>query len=153
VLVSPEPTAAPSGVQVGAVRVLRAVALVAVVVGATGSIGLMLHVGRRNPSRLLLIMFAIWVLSPFVGLALAASGSQRWLVTARERVHVVMVIVALASLAIYAQVAFGPPRPRPASAFLMVPLASWGLIAATLGMAVLRSGKPSGRGGSGPATG
>ena len=67
-------------------------------VGATGSIGLMLHVGRRNPSRVLLVLFAMWVLSPFVGLALAASGSQRWLVAARERVHVVMVIVALASL-------------------------------------------------------
>ena len=146
---SPEPTAAPSGVQVGAVRVLRAVALVAVVIGATGSIGLMLHVGRRNPSRILLVLFAIWVLSPFVGLALAARGSQRWLVAAREKFHVVMLIVALGSLAIYAQVAFGPPRPRPASAFLMVPLAAWGLIVATLGMAVLRSGKPSDRGPAG----
>src|SRR5437764_448822 len=108
----------------------------------------MLHVGRRNPSRVLLVLFAMWVLSPFVGLALAASGSQRWLVAARERVHVVMVIVALASLVIYGRVALGPPRPRPAAAFLVVPLASWGLIAATLGMAALRSGKPSDRGGA-----
>jgi len=126
-------------------RVLRAVALVAVVIGATGSIGLMLYVGRHNPSRMLLVLFAIWVLSPFVGLVLAASGSQRWLVAARERVHVVMLIVALGSLAIYGQVAFGPPRPRPASAFLVVPFGSWGLIVATLGMAA--SGKPSDRGG------
>ena len=124
---------------------MRAVALVAVVVGATGSIGLMLDVGRHNPSRMLLVLFAIWVLSPFVGLVLAASGSPRWLVAARERVHVVMLIVALGSLAIYGQVAFGPPRPRPASAFLVVPFGSWGLIVATLGMAALRSGKPSDR--------
>jgi hypothetical protein len=120
-----------------------------VVVGATGSIGLMLHVGRANPSRTLLVLFAIWVLSPFVGLALAASGSQPWLVAAREGVHVVMLIVALGSLAIYGRVAFGPPRPRPAAAFLVVPLGSWGLIAATLGMAALRSGKPSDRGAAG----
>ena len=124
---------------------MRAVALVAVVVGATGSIGLMLYVGRHNPSHMLLVLFAIWVLSPFVGLALAASGSARWLVAAREWVHVVMLIVALGSLAIYWQVAFGPPRPRPAAAFLMAPLASWGLIVATLGMTALRSGKPSDR--------
>jgi hypothetical protein len=126
-------------------RVLRAVALVAVVIGATGSIGLMLYVGRHNPSRMLLVLFAIWVLSPFVGLVLAARRSQRWLVAARERVHVVMLIVTLGSLAIYWQVAFGPPRPRPAATFLMVPLASWGLIVATLGMAALRSARPSDR--------
>jgi len=66
---------------------VRAVALVAVVVEAAGSIGSMLYVGRHNPSRMLLVLFAIWVLSPFVGLVLAASGSQRWLVAARERVH------------------------------------------------------------------
>jgi hypothetical protein len=124
---------------------VRVVALVAVVVGATGSIGLMLYVGRRNPSSILLVLFAIWVLSPFVGLALAASGSARWLVAARERVHVVMPVVALGSLAIYGVVACGPPRPRPAAAFLVVPLASWVFIAATLGMAALRSGKPSDR--------
>jgi tryptophan-rich sensory protein len=124
---------------------VRAVALVAVVVGAAGSIGLMLYVGRRNPSSMLLVLFAIWVLSPFVGLALAASGSARWFVAARERVHVVMLIVAMGSLAIYGQVAFGPPRPRPAAAFLLVPFGSWGLIVANLGMAALRSGKPSDR--------
>jgi hypothetical protein len=126
---------------------VKTVALVAVVVGAAGSIGLMLHVGRRNPSLMLLALFAIWVLSPFVGLLLAASGSQRWLVAARQSVHVLMLIVALGSLAIYGQVVFGPPRPRPASKFLLVPLGSWVLIVATLGMAALRSGKPSDRSG------
>jgi hypothetical protein len=95
---------------VGPVRVLRAVALVAVVAGATGSISLMLHVGRRSPSRILLVLFTIWVLSPFVGLALAASRSQRGLAAARERIHVVMLMVALGSLAIYGQVAIGPQR-------------------------------------------
>lgn len=124
---------------------MKTIALVAVVVRAAGSIGLMLHVGRRNPSLVLLALFAIWVLSPFVGLVLAARGSQRWLVAARERVHVLMLIVAVGSLAIYGQVVFGPPRPRPASKFLLVPLGSWVLIAATLGMAALRSGQPSDR--------
>ncbi|PYQ00916.1 MAG: hypothetical protein DMF82_20765 [Acidobacteria bacterium] len=121
-------------------------ALVAVVAGATGSIGLMLHVGRRNPSSMLMALFAVWVLSPFVGLGLAASRSPRWSVATRATVHVVMLVVALGSLAIYGQVAFGPPRPKPASAFLLVPLGSWVLIAATVGIAALRSGKPSRRG-------
>lgn len=124
---------------------MKTVALVAVAVGAAGSIGLMLHVGRRNPSLMLLALFAIWVLSPFVGLVVAASGSQRWLVAARASVHVVTLVIALGSLAIYGRVAFGPPRPRPAAAFLVVPLASWVLIVATLGMGALRSGQPSDR--------
>lgn len=59
-------------------------AKIAVPVGAAGSLGLMLFVGRHNPSRF---------------------------------------------LAVYAGVAFGPPRSKPAAAFLIVPLASWLLIA------------------------
>ena len=41
---------------------------------------------------------------------------------------IVMLILALGSVAIYADVAFGPPREKPAFVFLVVPLASWLLI-------------------------
>src|SRR5439155_13037577 len=45
------------------------VALIAALVGAVGSVGLLLQVGRRKHSPpLLLALFAIWVLSPFVAL-------------------------------------------------------------------------------------
>lgn len=54
----------------GLLGLLRAVALIAVVAGAGGSIGLMLWAGHRNPSRLLIVLFAIWVLSPFVALVI-----------------------------------------------------------------------------------
>ncbi|SRR6266481_2275270 len=134
---------ADTGAQVGLVRLLRAVALVAVVAGAAGSLALMLYVGRRNPSRMLLLLFTLWVLSPFVGLALAAGRAQRWSVATRGTVHLVTLIVAVGSLAIYGAVAFGPPRRTPAFAFLVVPLGSWVLIAATVGMAAVRAGKPT----------
>jgi hypothetical protein len=39
----------------GFLGLLHAVALIAVVAGALGSVGLMLWVGHRNPSRVLLI--------------------------------------------------------------------------------------------------
>src|SRR5262245_21009562 len=52
-------------------RVLSASAQIAVVAGAGGSLGLMLYAGRRNPSWILLLLFAIWVLSPFVAAVLA----------------------------------------------------------------------------------
>lgn len=45
---------------------LRAAAMIAAAVGAVGSVGLTLYVGRHNPSRILISLFLIWVLSPFV---------------------------------------------------------------------------------------
>jgi len=54
--------------EAGFLCVLRAAALIALLVGAVGSVGLMLHAGRRKDSpRLLLALFAIWVLSPLCG--------------------------------------------------------------------------------------
>ena len=51
----------------GILGLLRAVALIEVVAGAVGSVGLTLRAGQRSP-RLLLVLFTIWVLSPFVAL-------------------------------------------------------------------------------------
>src|SRR5450432_3739404 len=61
----------------GFLGLLRAVSLIAVVVGAVGSVGLMLSAGRSTP-RFLLVLFVIWVLSPFVALAWANVVSRRW---------------------------------------------------------------------------
>ena len=57
---------------------LHAAALAAVVAAAGGSVGLMLWVGRHNPSSVLLLLFALWVVSPFMGLQLADMFSKRW---------------------------------------------------------------------------
>jgi hypothetical protein len=109
----------------GALAVLRAVALIAVVAGAVGSLGLMLFVGRRNPSIFLIALFAIWVLSPFVALALANVGSARWSIATRKALYLVTLVVTLGSFALYADVVLRPPRATPASRFLVVPLGSW----------------------------
>ena len=45
---------------------LRTTALTAVLAGAGGSFGLMLRAGRRNHSRILMVLMAGWVLSPFM---------------------------------------------------------------------------------------
>jgi len=50
----------------GFLGLLRSAARIAVPAGAVGSVGLMLHAGRRNDSRILLVLFTLWVLSPFV---------------------------------------------------------------------------------------
>jgi hypothetical protein len=95
----------------------------------------MLRVGHRNKSIVLLAMFALWDIAPFVGLLVAHRVSRGWASTARTTLDWVTLLVALASLAIYGVVALGPPRPKPASWFLIVPVASWLLIGGVLWIA------------------
>lgn len=94
------------------------IAPLAALAGAVGSVWFTLLVGRHNPSRLLVAMFLVWVLAPFIALAFT-----KW------ALPVLTVLIALASLAIYGRVALGPPTAQPAFAFLVVPLASWLVIA------------------------
>ncbi|HLJ17702.1 MAG TPA: hypothetical protein VKV15_24610 [Bryobacteraceae bacterium] len=124
-------------------RPLRAVAMILAVAGATGSVGLMLRAGHRNGSRLLLTLFAIWVLSPFVALLLANLISKQWSVFTRATLYSLMLVLTLGSLAIYADVAFGPPRAKTAFAFVVVPPASWLLIAIVVPIAAFLSGRRS----------
>ena len=106
----------------GFLGLLRAVALIAVVAGALGSVGLMLWVGHRNPSRVLLVLFAIWDLSPFVALLLADMVSKRWSVITRATLHIVMLVLAPISLVLYGDVVLRP-RPQPLSCSLSFPWA------------------------------
>ena len=128
----------------GFLELLRAAALVAVVIGAVGSVGLMMSVGHRNPSRLLLALFLIWDVSPFVGLVLAVMISKRWSVITRATLYGLMLIVTLGSLALYGDVVLRP-RPQPAARFLVVPLGSWLLMTIVIPIAALVSGRLSRR--------
>jgi hypothetical protein len=119
--------------------VLRTAALIALPAGAVGSVAFMLIAGHRNPSRVLLLLFAIWVLSPFVGLILAIIVSKGWSVLTRATLHGVILVLTLSSLAFYGDVALGPPRTKTAFTFVVVPPASWLLIAIAISIAALIS--------------
>jgi hypothetical protein len=108
---------------------IRGAALIAVASGAVGSLAFMFHVGRQQRSMILIILFTVWVLSPFAALLWADVLSKYWSVVARATLHAAALVIALGSLAIYGVVALGPPRPQPAFWFLIVPLASWLLMA------------------------
>ena len=125
----------------GFLGLLRAMALTAVGAGAGGAVASMLWVGRRNPSRVLLVLFAIWVLSPFVALVLANVVSWRWSALTRAALYSVILILTVGSLAIYGNVAFSPPGPKPAFMFLVVPLGSWLLMIIVVPMVALVSGR------------
>ena len=118
---------------------LRAVAMISVLTGAGGSVGLMLRVGHRNNSRILLALFAIWVLSPFVALVFANIASKGWSVITRATLYSVMLVLTLGSLAIYGDVALAPLTAKTVPVFVIVPPASWLLIAIVVPIAVLIS--------------
>jgi hypothetical protein len=123
---------------------VRPMALGAVVAGAVGSVGLMLWVGHRNPSLVLILLFVIWDLSPFMALLLADMVSKRWSVITRATLHIVMLVISLSSLALYGDVVLRPRR-QPAFIFLVVPLGSWLLITIVVPVAALISGRLSRR--------
>jgi hypothetical protein len=124
----------------GFLGILRAVSLIAVLAGAVGSLSLMLREGQRTP-RLLLVLFAIWVLSPFVALLWANIVSKRWSVLTRATLYCVTLVVTLGSLAIYSElVVLKPPGSANAFLFVAVPPASWVFIAIVVGIAALISG-------------
>ena len=117
---------------------MRAAALIAVLAGAVGSVGLLLRSGQDSP-RLLLVLFVIWVLSPFVALVAASVVSKRWSVLTRATLYSVMLLVALGSLAIYGDDALGHRRPQAAFVYVAVPPVSWLLIAIVVAIAALIS--------------
>jgi len=125
------------------------VALIGLAAGAIGSVGLMLLAGRaahRNPPRFLLVLFAIWVLAPFMALAAADVVSKRWSAFTRATLHGLAVVLTLAPLAIYGHAVLRPPRSTPAFVFVAVPLGSWLLMAMVVPTAALISRRLSHRG-------
>ena len=135
----------PTTPESGILRLLRAAALVAVLAGAVGSVGLTLYAGRRNDSRILMVLFTLWVLSPFVAVVSASIASKRWLALTRATLYSATLVVTLSSLVIYGVVALGPPRGKTAFVFVVVPPASWLLTAIAVTIVALISGRRSRR--------
>jgi hypothetical protein len=106
---------------------LHAIALIIVLGGAAGSLGLMFNAGRNQRSILLIILFTGWVLSPFIGLLVANVISKRWSMSTRATLYFLILFITLGSLVCYSG-AFSPPGTKPAFKFLIVPLISWLLI-------------------------
>jgi hypothetical protein len=122
----------------GSLGILRVVALVAVVIGALGSVGLTLNAGRSTP-RFLLILFVIWVLSPFVALACVNIRSKRWSVLTRVTLYCVTIVITLGSLAIYGNFILPPEGSPHAFVFVVVPPVSWLLLGIVVPIAALIS--------------
>ena len=102
----------------------------------------MLHAGRRTATPILLLIFAIWVLSPFALLVAAYARAKRWSVRTRAAVYWATLLVAVASLAIYGIADLGPLA-RKTPVFVAVPPLSWAVPVIALSIAALTSRRPS----------
>jgi hypothetical protein len=105
-------------------KTLPRLARFAALIGAPVAIALTIYAGRHNPSLLLIALFAVWTFAPFV--------AALWALAKRPRaaIAVATLVVSLASLAIYADAAFGHPRAKLGFIFLVVPFASLVIVAA-----------------------
>jgi hypothetical protein len=126
------------GVNDGFLGRLRSVALIAAVAGAVGSVGLTLRAGRNTP-RFLLVLFVVWVLSPFVALAWANVSSPRWSGLTRATLYGVTLVVTLGSLAVYGGLVQRPAGSANAFMFVVTPPVAWALIVIAVPLAALIS--------------
>jgi hypothetical protein len=117
---------------------LRIMALIVMLVGAIGCLLFMFNAGRNQNSFILIILFTIWVLSPFAGLLITDKISKRWKVLSRVTLYWLILVVTLGSLICYSG-AFGQLGAKPAFKFLVVPLISWLLLVTV----ILRVGRMS----------
>jgi hypothetical protein len=115
---------------------------VAIIVGAVGSLALLLYGGRSNTHLLITLGFIAWVLAPFALLALAERRSASWSPRVQATLRALTLIVAAASLAIYAYRAAFPPRTTGAFLFVIVPPVSVILVLVALAISSLMS-RPS----------
>jgi hypothetical protein len=119
---------------------LRAMARLALLAGAAGSIALMLRAGSRQPSTVLILLFSGWVLSPFIALALANLRAARWPPRMQTALSAAMIGVSVLCLAIYSMHAVRGVM-KAGFVYLVVPAAAWLLIVVALGVNALRSQK------------
>ena len=118
---------------------LRATALFVALAGAACSAGFTtLRASQRNSPRLLLVLMAIWVMSPFIAFIYASVVAKRWPVPTQVRLYRAMLVVTLGSVAIYGVDALHPLSAKGAPVFVSVPAASWLIFFTVVAVAVFK---------------
>lgn len=93
---------------------------------------LMIRAGARQRSLILILLFAGWVLSPFLALALANLRAPRWPPRVRTALHGAMLGVTAVSLTVYGSHAVRGGM-KAGFVYLVGPAMCWLLIVVVLG--------------------
>jgi len=116
----------------------RRLARIAALIGAVGSVALVIYAGRHNNHPFLVVLFALWVLSPFLAFEIATRLSVRWPSHAPAALDGLVVLAALASLAVYSYAVIRPGRAVP---FVIVPLVCGSLMLIVVASSVFVAGR------------
>lgn len=104
---------------------LRLPAVIARWLGAIAALALTLYAGRHNHSILLPILFAGWVLLPYIGLVAVDRLAARSRLDIANAIHAAALLLALIPPILYSATStLAPGRPATFS-FLSVPAATW----------------------------
>ena len=117
----------------GALTGMRFTALTALTIGAASSLGLWIH-AAQHPPPLIIVLFIVWVLSPFVVLGIGHVMAKRWAPSTQAALYWVALLVTVASLAIYADDAVAHRTAHPAAVYVVVPPTSWLVSVVALGV-------------------
>jgi len=117
---------------------IRRATFVIMLAGAFGSLGLTIRAARYAHSLILILLFGIWVFSPFMGLAVAYIFSNRWPVFTRNILYLLSMVLTIFSITVYAGT-WTPVNVKPAFVYLALPLLSWLALAVVIPLTVWRS--------------
>jgi hypothetical protein len=118
-------------------RPIRRVTFIVMLIGALASLGLTFRAGRNNHSLILILLFGIWVFTPFMGLVVAYILSNRWSAITRKVLYLLAMVLTVVSLLIYSGV-WIPAHMKPAFVFLIFPLLSWIILAVVIPLTASR---------------
>ncbi len=105
-------------------NLLRTIALTSSLIGTIMSLYFMFRAGSNQKSIVLIGLFTIWVLSPFMGLFIAHKVTSIWTVITRPLLYWLMLGLTIVSLIAYSGLA-KIPNTKPAFIFLVLPFVSW----------------------------
>jgi hypothetical protein len=118
---------------------LRTLGLAATVIGVLVSVALLVYVGSRAGSNktqpVVMLLIAIWVVSPWVILLALDAISKSWSDMTRSTIYGMMIFTTVISLAVYLYSAMGPVKPKAAAPFVAIPPLCWLLSAIAIAFA------------------
>lgn len=106
---------------------LSTIAASVTIAGGIGSLLFTLYAGRHNQSSLLVMLFVIWVTSPFAGLLWISYPFRKNAKGLRSVFYVLMITISVCSLIAYSGILI-PTGTKNAFLFLVFPLLSWFVI-------------------------
>lgn len=107
---------------------LRTIAMAVLYVGGAASLFLTVYNGRHNSAVILIVLFAGWVLSPFLALLVADARARGWSPQTQRLIYWLILMITPLSLIFYSHLV-EPAGVKPAFVFLIIPLASWVVMA------------------------